>query len=161
MKKAKLETATFAAGCFWGVEETFRTTKGVKETVVGYTGGHTKNPTYKDVCSDRTGHAEAVQVTFDPSEVSYEDLLNVFWDNHDPTQYHRQGPDVGSQYRSVIFYHSPKQKKLAEDSKKFWNGSGKFDKPIVTNIEPAKEFYKAEEYHQKYLMKGGMSSCHI
>lgn len=161
MKKAKLETATFAAGCFWGVEEVFRTTKGVKKTAVGYTGGHTKNPTYKDVCSDRTGHAEAVQVTFDPSEISYEELLKVFWDNHDPTQYHRQGPDVGSQYRSVIFYHSPKQKKVAEDSKKFWNGSGKFDMPIATDIEPAAKFYKAEEYHQKYLMKGGMSSCHI
>jgi len=159
--KTKLETATFGAGYFWGVEETFRTLKGVKETVIGYMGGYTENPTYKDVCTDRTGHAEVVQITYDPKEADYEDLLNVFWGSHDPTQYHRQGPDVGSQYRSVIFYHTPEQEKIAEQSKKFWSGSGRFDKPIVTEIKPAAKFTKAEEYHQKYLMKRGLDSCHI
>ncbi|MEK6967900.1 MAG: peptide-methionine (S)-S-oxide reductase MsrA [Nanoarchaeota archaeon] len=160
MTSKKLETATFGAGCFWGVEETFRTLKGVKGTAVGFMGGHTEIPSYKDVCNKDTGHAEVVHITFKPSEISYEMLLNVFWENHDPTQYHRQGPDGGSQYRSVIFYHNPKQKKIAEQSKKFWSNSGKFEKPIVTEIIKAGEFYKAEDYHQKYLMKRGESSCH-
>lgn len=157
-----MEIATFAAGCFWGVEETFRCTKGVKETEVGYTGGHTKNPTYEDVCSDTTGHAEAVQVKFDPNEVSYDELLNIFWENHNPTTMNRQGPDVGSQYRSVIFYHSEEQKKEAEASKKKLQESGKYgDKEIVTEIVEAGPWYPAEEYHQKYVMKKGGGSCHI
>lgn len=157
-----METATFAAGCFWGVEETFRCTKGVKETEVGYTGGHTEAPSYEEVCTDGTGHAEAVRVVFDPNEVSYDDLLNIFWENHNPTTRNRQGPDVGSQYRSVIFYHSEDQKKAAEESKKRLQESGKYgDKEIVTEIVEAGPWYKAEEYHQKYVMKKGGGSCHI
>ncbi len=161
MEEKQLEKATFAAGCFWGVEATFRQIKGVVETSVGYTGGTTENPTYKDVCTDRTGHAEAVQVIYDPARVSYEDLLTVFWENHDPTQLNRQGPDVGTQYRSAIFFHSPEQEKAALASKEQLAASGRFKRPIVTQIVPAAEFYRAEEYHQQYLEKRGLSSCHI
>ncbi len=157
----RLETATFGGGCFWGVEEAFRTLEGVKETSVGFMGGHMKDPSYKDVCNKDTGHAEVVHITFDPKEMSYEDLLNVFFEVHDPTQFHRQGPDVGSQYRSVIFFHSKAQKKKAEEMKLFWGKSGKFERPIVTEIIEAGPFYMAEDYHQKYLMKRGLSSCHI
>ena len=147
----KTQFATFAAGCFWGVEEVFRNVKGVVNTSVGYIGGKMKNPTYEGVCTDETGHAEAVQVEFDPKQVSYEKLLDVFWENHDPTQLNRQGPDVGTQYRSAIFYHDEKQKEMAIQSKNKIEKSGKFKKPIMTEIVPAKEFYKAEEYHQRYL----------
>jgi peptide-methionine (S)-S-oxide reductase len=153
----KLEKATFAAGCFWHVEEDFRTIKGVKETMVGYTGGDMKDPKYEDVCSDETGHAEAVEVIFDPSVVSYEKLLDVFWSHHDPTTVNRQGFDVGTQYRSAIFYHSDEQKKVAQASKK--NIQTKFKNPVVTEIIKAGPFYKAEEYHQKYLMKRGLKTC--
>ncbi len=153
--------ATFAAGCFWGVEAAFRQIAGVKQTAVGYTGGQIKNPTYEQVCTDRTGHAEAVDIEYDPEQVSYEKLLEVFWTNHDPTQLNRQGPDFGSQYRSAIFYHTPEQRALAEASKQALADSGKLGRPIVTLIEPAAEFYRAEEYHQQYLEKRGQSSCHI
>jgi len=152
-KSIKTETATFAAGCFWGVEHKFRQVPGVLSTVVGYTGGDVKNPTYKQVCSDKTGHAEAAKITFDPSQVSYEKLLEIFFDLHDPTQVNRQGWDVGSQYRSVIFYHSAEQKEAAEKIVKKLEGSGRFKKPISTQIVPAPEFYKAEEYHQQYYDK--------
>jgi peptide-methionine (S)-S-oxide reductase len=153
--------ATFAAGCFWGVEAAFRQIPGVKQTAVGYIGGQTKSPTYEQVCTDRTGHAEAVDVEYDPEQVSYEQLLQVFWANHDPTQLNRQGPDHGSQYRSAIFYHSPEQHAAAEASKTALAESGKLRRPIVTLIVPASEFYRAEEYHQQYLEKRGQSSCHI
>lgn len=156
-----MEKATFAAGCFWGVEETFRQIPGVLETMVGYLGGHTANPTYKDVCTDETGHAEVVQVTFDPSKVSYEKLLDVFWSTHDPTTLNRQGPDIGTQYRSAIFFHSPEQERRARASKEKMEASGKFRREIVTEITPASTFYPAEEYHQKYLAKRGLSHCHI
>lgn len=156
-----MEKATFAAGCFWGVEETFRQIPGVLETMVGYLGGHTANPTYKDVCTDETGHAEVVQVTFDPSKVSYEKLLDVFWSAHDPTTLNRQGPDIGTQYRSAIFFHSPEQERRARASKDKMEASGKFRREIVTEITPASTFYPAEEYHQKYLAKRGLSHCHI
>ena len=149
--------ATFAAGCFWHVEDLFRKTKGVKSTKVGYTGGNLSNPTYEEVCTDRTGHAEAVEVDYDPDEISYEELLDVFWNNHDPTSLNRQGPDVGIQYRSSIFFHDETQKQIAEKSKKSLESSGKFSKKIVTEIHPAPEFYKAEEYHQKYFQKHGLS----
>ena len=155
------EKATFGAGCFWGVEAAFRNVKGVKDALVGYAGGKTKNPTYEDVCSDETGHAEVVQVEFDPATTSYDELLDVFWANHDPTTLNRQGPDVGSQYRSVIFYHSPVQKEAAEKSKTEQEQSGRFKRPIVTQIEAAPEFYRGEEYHQRYLEKRGMSHCAI
>ena len=155
------ENATFGAGCFWGVEAAFRETKGVKNTVVGYAGGHTENPTYQDVCTDRTGHAEVVQVEYDPAEVSYGDLLNVFWSVHDPTTLNRQGPDVGTQYRSVIFFHSPEQQRAAQASKEERERSGLFKRPIVTQIEPAPVFYPAEDYHQQYLEKRGLANCHI
>ena len=155
------EKATFGAGCFWGVEETFRKLKGVMSTAVGYAGGTKDNPSYEDVCSDETGHAEVVQVEFDPSQISYDELLNVFWSNHNPTTMNRQGPDVGTQYRSVIFYHSPEQKAAAEASKQKLSGSGKFDRPVVTQIEPAPKFWRAEEYHQRYLEKRGQSHCAI
>jgi peptide-methionine (S)-S-oxide reductase len=155
------EQATFAMGCFWGVEVTFRNTKGVKDAVVGYIGGHTKNPTYKEVCTDTTGHAEAVLVTFDPNEITYEELLEVFWSNHNPTTLNRQGPDVGTQYRSAIFYHSEAQKAAAEASKAAMEKSGRYSRPIVTEIVPAQTFYPAEEYHQRYLEKRGLASCHI
>ncbi len=153
--------ATFAAGCFWGVEAAFRQLGGVKQTAVGYTGGQTKNPTYEQVCTDRTGHAEAVEVDYDPEQLSYERLLQVFWENHDPTQLNRQGPDHGSQYRSAIFYHTPEQQATAEASKQRLAASGKYGRPIVTQIVPAAEFYRAEEYHQQYLEKRGQSNCHI
>jgi peptide-methionine (S)-S-oxide reductase len=156
-----MEKAIFAAGCFWGVESAFREVKGVKQTAVGYSGGHTKNPTYKDVCTDKTGHAEVVQVEFDPSEVSYDGLLNVFWQAHDPTQVNRQGPDYGTQYRSAIFFTTPEQEAAAKASKESLQKSGKFKKPIATEITPASEFYRAEEYHQQYLEKRGMAHCRI
>jgi peptide-methionine (S)-S-oxide reductase len=149
------EKATFGAGCFWGVESTFRQIKGVKDAAVGYAGGKTENPTYEDVCSDETGHAEVVEVVFDPAEVSYGELLDVFWRNHDPTTRNRQGPDVGSQYRSVVFYHSPEQKAVAVAKLAELEKSGHFRRPIVTQIEPAPTFYRAEEYHQQYLAKHG------
>jgi len=155
------EKATFGAGCFWGVEEIFRTLKGVTSTAVGYAGGTKENPTYEDVCTDETGHAEAVQVEFDPGQVSYEQLLDVFWSNHNPTTLNRQGPDSGTQYRSVIFYHSPEQKAAAEASKEKLETSGRFSRPIVTQIEPASKFWRAEEYHQRYLEKRGQSHCAI
>ncbi|MEK7584395.1 MAG: peptide-methionine (S)-S-oxide reductase MsrA [Patescibacteria group bacterium] len=162
-KKAegKSEVATFGAGCFWHVEEAFRPVKGVLETAVGYMGGSTENPSYEAVCTDKTGHVEVAQVTFDPSIVSFEEILNTYWGNHNPTQMNRQGPDVGTQYRSVVFYHSPEQKAAAERLKVALVASGKFSKPIVTAIEPAQTFYKAEDYHQKYLAKRGLSSCPV
>ncbi|MDR3708179.1 MAG: peptide-methionine (S)-S-oxide reductase MsrA [Capsulimonadaceae bacterium] len=153
--------ATFGAGCFWGVEETFRSTPGVTATQVGYAGGTMTNPTYKDVCSDRTGHAEVVQVEYDPAVIAYGALLDVFWENHDPTQVNRQGPDVGTQYRSVIFYHTPEQKQRAEESRGRLAESGKLKRPIATQIEPARTFWPAEEYHQQYLAKRGLSHCHL
>lgn len=149
-----LEIASFAAGCFWQVEEAFRHLKGVKETVVGYTGGHKDNPTYEKVCGGQTGHTEAVRVTYDPKEISYEKLLEIFWDSHDPTQLNRQGPDIGFQYRSAVFYHTPEQKKIAEESKKKIKGA-------VTEIVPAEKFWPAEEYHQQYLEKRGLATCGI
>lgn len=145
--------ATFAAGCFWGVEDAFRNVDGVVDAQVGYTGGHVPNPTYEMVCSDTTGHAEAVQVDFDPEQVSYEKLLEVFWSTHDPTTPNRQGPDIGSQYRSVIFYHDDAQREAAEKSKETVDSSGRFPRPVVTEIVPATEFYRAEEYHQQYHQK--------
>jgi len=153
--------ATFAAGCFWGVEATFRQIPGVTATRVGYTGGNLGNPTYKDVCTDSTGHAEAVEVEYDPAKVSYGDLLNVFWENHDPTQLNRQGPDFGTQYRSAIFYHSPEQEQAARASKQALEESHQFSRPIVTEIAPAVTFYEAEDYHQQYLEKRGLATCHI
>jgi len=155
------ELATFGAGCFWGVEVTFRNVKGVKDALVGYLGGTMENPTYKDVCTGRTGHAEVVQVEFDPAEVSYGKLLEVFWDNHNPTTLNRQGPDVGTQYRSAIFYHSDEQKRAAEESKAQLTASGRISRPIVTEITPASAFYPAEDYHQRYLEKRGLASCHV
>jgi len=155
------QKATFAAGCFWGVEAAFKNVPGVVSTVVGYTGGHKENPTYRQVCSGRTGHAEAVQVRYDPTKVSYEQLLEVFWGIHDPTTLNRQGPDVGSQYRSAIFYHNEKQRAAAEALKKRLEKSGKFNKPIVTEIVPAAKFYRAEEYHQRYFEKHGGVACHL
>ena len=156
-----MEKATFGAGCFWGVEAAFRQIKGVKATAVGYMGGKLKDPTYQDVCTDRTGHAEVVEVEFDPAEVSYEELLRVFWDNHDPTTLNRQGPDTGTQYRSVIFYHTPEQEAAAKASKDGLTKSGRFKRPIVTQIVPAAEFWRAEEYHQQYLEKRGLAHCHL
>ena len=153
------EKATFAAGCFWGVEETFRNVPGVLSTKVGYTGGQTENPTYQDVCTDTTGHAEAVEIEFDPRQISYERLLEVFWNCHDPTQVNRQGPDVGTQYRSAIFCHSPQQQAAARQSKERLSQSGRYDRPIATEIVPAGPFYRAEEYHQQYLRKRGQSAC--
>lgn len=153
--------ATFGAGCFWGVEAAFRQIKGVKATAAGYEGGKLDNPTYRDVCSHRTGHAEVVEVDFDPERVSYEQLLQVFWENHNPTTLNRQGPDIGDQYRSAIFYHSPEQQATAIASKERLTQEGKFKRPIVTEIVPATTFYVAEDYHQQYLEKRGLSSCHI
>lgn len=155
------EKATFGAGCFWGVEATFRAIQGVSNATVGYAGGTKENPTYEDVCSDETGHAEVVQVEFDPQQVSYRDLLKVFWTNHDPTTLNRQGRDVGTQYRSVIFYHSPEQRAAAEESKAEMEGSGRLRQPIVTQIEAAPAFWPAEDYHQRYLEKRGLARCHI
>jgi peptide-methionine (S)-S-oxide reductase len=156
------ERATFAAGCFWGVEEAFRKVNGVRSTTVGYTGGTTMNPTYEEVCTDKTGHAEAVQMEYDPSVVSYEDLLKVFWESHDPTTPNRQGPDFGSQYRSAIFYHDEKQKTAAMASRDKLQSSDRFNKKhIVTEIATAKEFYRAEDYHQQYLQKRGLAHCRL
>jgi peptide-methionine (S)-S-oxide reductase len=156
-----MERATFGAGCFWGVEAVFRQVEGVVGTAVGYMGGTLTNPTYKDVCTDRTGHAEVVQVEYDPSKVLYDQLLNVFWENHDPTTLNRQGPDVGTQYRSVIFFHTPQQEAAAKVSKERLRASGKYKRPIVTDIVPAAEFWRAEEYHQQYLEKRGLAHCRI
>ncbi|HZT70916.1 MAG TPA: peptide-methionine (S)-S-oxide reductase MsrA [Terriglobia bacterium] len=156
-----MEKATFGAGCFWGVEATFRQVNGVTNTTVGYMGGTLKNPTYKDVCTDKTGHAEVVQVEYDPSVVSYDNLLAVFWQCHDPTTLNRQGPDIGTQYRSVIFFHTPEQEKAARLSKEELDKAGIFGRPIVTEIEPASEFWRAEEYHQQYLEKRGLAHCSI
>jgi peptide-methionine (S)-S-oxide reductase len=155
------ELATFGAGCFWGVEVAFRNVPGVKDATVGYLGGTLQNPTYRDVCTGRTGHAEVVQVEYDPSVVTYDRLLDVFWENHDPTTLNRQGPDVGAQYRSAIFYHTPEQQAAAAASKAQLDASGRFRRAIVTEISPASDFYPAEEYHQQYLEKRGLSSCHI
>lgn len=160
MHENKLEMATFAAGCFWGVEEAFTKTKGVKSTRVGYIGGNLPNPTYEDVCTDRTGHAEALQVKYDPKEISYEELLDLFWSIHNPTTKNRQGPDIGSQYRSTIFYHSPEQERIAKKSKQELEDSNKFQNKIVTEIVPATTFYPAEDYHQKYYQKIGGGSCY-
>ena len=157
----QLEKATFGAGCFWGVEVAFRQVPGVTDATAGYLGGTLPNPTYKDVCSGRTGHAEVVEVNYDPSKVGYEDLLNVFWASHDPTTLNRQGPDRGTQYRSAIFFHDEGQKAAAIASKDRWDQSGRFPNPIVTEITPASTFYRAEEYHQRYLEKQGLVSCHI
>lgn len=159
VKEEKIDTAAFAAGCFWGVEETFMQIKGVKNTTVGYMGGKTENPTYKDVCTDETGHAETVLIEYDPAEVSYNDLLKVFWENHNPTTMNRQGPDIGTQYRSVIFFYNDDQKTTAEKSKDELQKSGKYTRDIVTQIIPAATFWKAEEYHQKYLQKHGLQKC--
>ena len=153
------EKATLGAGCFWGVEATYRRLAGVKSTAVGYMGGKLKNPTYKDVCTDSTGHAEVLEVTFDPAVISYHDILEVFWDNHNPTTLNRQGPDVGTQYRSAIFYHSPEQEAGARASRDA--AQARFPRPIVTEITPATEFWRAEEYHQQYLEKRGLSQCHF
>ena len=153
------EKTTFGAGCFWGVEATFRRLAGVKSTQVGYTGGTQEKPTYQEVCTDRTGHAEAVEVTFDPQVISYHDLLEVFWENHNPTTPNRQGPDVGTQYRSAIFYHSPEQLTEARASRDA--AQSRFSKPIVTQIVPASTFWRAEEYHQQYLEKRGLAQCHL
>ncbi len=156
-----IEKATFGAGCFWGVEATFRKIEGVKEALVGYAGGKTENPTYEEVCTDRTGHAEVVQVEFDPAVISFEKLVYVFFANHDPTTLNRQGPDVGTQYRSVIFYHSPEQKETAEKATATLQEAASFPRPIVTQIEPAPKFYPAEEYHQRYLEKRGQTHCAV
>ena len=153
--------ATFAAGCFWGVEAAFRQVRGVTATAVGYAGGALKNPTYEDVCTDRTGHAEAVEVEFDPLKVTYAQLLEVFWRAHDPTTLNRQGPDVGTQYRSAIFYHDAEQEEAARASKEVLERLHAFQKPIVTEITRATEFWRAEEYHQQYLEKRGLAQCHI
>ncbi|HEU4334063.1 MAG TPA: peptide-methionine (S)-S-oxide reductase MsrA [Candidatus Eisenbacteria bacterium] len=161
MKAVTLQKATFAAGCFWGVEETFRNVRGVVDTAVGYIGGTSDQPSYEEVCSGRTGHAEAVEVTYDPTQVAYETLLQIFWENHDPTTLNRQGPDVGEQYRSAVFYHSPEQEAAAKASKTSLSESGRFRRPIVTQIVPAPTFWRAEEYHQQYLAKRGIRSCHI
>jgi len=157
----KADTATFAAGCFWGVEAAFTKVKGVSSTAVGYTGGHTEKPTYRDVCSDTTGHAEAVEVVFDPQVISYEQLLEELWVIHDPTTLNRQGPDFGSQYRSAIFYHSPEQQAAAVASKENLQKSGRYQLPVVTEIVPAAKFWRAEEYHQRYFEKHGGGACHI
>jgi peptide-methionine (S)-S-oxide reductase len=155
------EKATFGAGCFWGVEVAFRQVPGVVDATAGYLGGTLPNPTYQDVCTGRTGHAEVVEVTFDPSRVTYDDLLDVFWDSHDPTTLNRQGPDRGTQYRSAIFYHDERQKAAAEASKERLGATGRFPRPIVTEVTPTSTFYRAEEYHQRYLEKRGLASCHI
>ncbi len=160
-KTVTREKATFGAGCFWGVEAAFRQIKGVTSTSVGYSGGSYQNPSYRDVCTGRTGHAETVEVVYDPARVSYEDLLKVFWENHDPTTLNRQGPDVGTQYRSAIFFHSPEQETTAQASKARLEEAGRYRRPIVTEIAPASQFYSAEDYHQQYLEKRGLSSCHI
>jgi peptide-methionine (S)-S-oxide reductase len=151
------EKAIFGAGCFWGVEAAFRAVEGVKEVTSGYSGGHLKNPSYRDVCTDKTGHAEVVQVEYDPSQVSYDELLDVFWNCHNPTTLNRQGPDVGKQYRSAIFFYTPEQESAARASKEKLEQSGRWRAPVVTEITPASDFYPAEEYHQRYLEKRGIS----
>jgi len=156
-----MATATFGAGCFWGVEEIFRTTEGVTETAVGYTGGTKDRPTYQEVCTGTTGHAEVVQVQFDPDIIAFSDLVEIFFNNHNPTQLNMQGPDIGTQYRSVIFYENSEQKTIAEEKTAALSMSNRFKKPIVTLIEPVQAFWPAEDYHQKYLQKRGLSSCHI
>ncbi len=156
-----MQQATFAAGCFWGVEAAFRRIPGVTATTVGYTGGTVDHPSYEQVCTDRTGHAEAVLVEFDPARVSYDELLRAFWDCHDPTQLNRQGPDFGSQYRSAIFFHDEQQRRAAETSKEALERSGRLTRQVVTQIVPATNFWKAEDYHQQYLEKRGMASCHV
>ena len=156
-----MEKATFGAGCFWGVEAAFRQVEGVVSTTVGYMGGTLRDPTYEDVCTDRTGHAEVVEVEYDPSKVAYDELLNVFWANHDPTTLNRQGPDIGTQYRSVIFFHAPQQEAAAKASKEKLQASGKYKRPVVTEIVPAADFWRAEEYHQQYLEKRGLAHCRI
>jgi peptide-methionine (S)-S-oxide reductase len=153
--------ATFAAGCFWGVEAAFRRTEGVTSTAVGYEGGHVGEPTYKQVCTGNTGHAEVVLVVFDPKQVSYEALLDVFWGCHDPTQVNRQGPDVGTQYRSAIFTHDKYQQAAAEESRAALEASGRFSRPIATEIMPSTGFWRAEDYHQQYLEKRGLAGCHL
>jgi len=153
--------ATFAAGCFWGVEDGFRQIKGVSSATVGYTGGTLKNPSYKDVCTGNTGHAEAVEVEFDPTQVSYRELLAAFFQMHDPTTLNRQGPDRGTQYRSAIFFHDAEQEGQARESKAALEKARIFSRPIVTEIAPAPEFYRAEDYHQQYFEKRGMKSCHL
>jgi peptide-methionine (S)-S-oxide reductase len=153
--------ATFGAGCFWGVEVAFRQIPGVLDAVAGYEGGDLANPSYRDVCTGRTGHAEVVEVSYDPARVSYEDLLNAFFTRHDPTTLNRQGPDHGTQYRSAVFYHDDEQRRTAEAAKERWNRSGRWRSPIVTEITPASTFYRAEEYHQRYLQKHGLASCHL
>jgi peptide-methionine (S)-S-oxide reductase len=157
----KTEVAAFAAGCFWGVEQEFRKTPGVVATAVGFEGGHTVNPSYEDVCTHTTGHAETTMVEYDPSEISYDQLLDVFWHLHDPTTKDRQGPDFGDQYRSAIFYFTPEQRKAALASRDKLQASGELDAPIVTEIVPQTPFYKAEEYHQQYVEKGGIAFCHV
>ena len=154
-----MQKAIFAAGCFWGVEASFRQLPGVIDAVVGYSGGTSNNPTYRDVCTNQTGHAEALEVSFDPQKISYDQLLDHFWKMHDPTTLNRQGPDFGTQYRSAIFFHSPDQEKAARASKERWQAN--FKRPIVTQIVPAVTFYKAEDYHQRYLEKRGANTCHI
>jgi len=155
------EIATFGAGCFWGIEAAFRGVPGVLDAAVGYSGGRTENPSYQDVCTDTTGHAEVVQVTFDPEKLSYGQLLDVFWTIHDPTQVNRQGPDYGKQYRTAIFFHSPEQEAVAKKSKQALEASGKLRRPVATEITAAGPFWRAEEYHQRYLEKRGAASCHI
>ena len=155
------EKATFGAGCFWGVEATFREVPGVTDVAVGYEGGTLENPTYKDVCTKNTNHAEVVEVDFDPAQVSFETLLGVFFENHDPTTKNRQGPDIGTQYRSAVFFHSPEQEAAARATIAHLDTSGKFRRSIVTEVTPAATFYRAEEYHQQYLAKRGLTSCHI
>ena len=154
-----MEKATFGAGCFWGIEAAFRKVKGVKTAAVGYSGGTLTNPTYEDVCAGLTGHAEVVQVSYEQAEVSYQELLDVFWEIHDPTTLNRQGPDVGTQYRSAIFFHTPEQEAAARASKESLEASGRYQRPVVTEITPAAEFYRAEEYHQQYLEKRGQAHC--
>ena len=156
-----MEKATFAAGCFWGVEETFRQVPGVVDTAVGFMGGTTESPSYREVCGGRTGHAEVVDLEFDPAKVSYDALLDVFWGCHDPTTKDRQGPDVGSQYRSAIFFHDPTQEAAARASKQRLDAAGRFRRPIVTEIAPAGPFWRAEEYHQRYLEKRGAAACRL
>lgn len=155
------EKATFGAGCFWNVEAAFRAVPGVLATAVGYEGGTTANPTYEQVCSHRTGHAEVVELEYDPDRLSYEQVLDIFWECHDPTQLNRQGPDVGDNYRSAIFYHTPEQHEAALKSKAALEASGRYRKPIVTQIVPATTFYRAEDYHQQYLEKRGLATCRI
>jgi peptide-methionine (S)-S-oxide reductase len=159
MEQTSYQTATFGAGCFWGVEAAYRQIQGVKSTRVGYAGGRTTNPSYREVCAGDTNHAEVVEVTFDPAKVSYEELLDVFWANHDPTQVNRQGPDVGTQYRTVVFFHSAEQEKSAQASRDALQE--RLPRPIATQIVPAEQFWEAEDYHQQYLEKRGLSTCRI